>query len=112
MEIRYTRNGIDINYISCLYSEIEEALSALQKNYSCVDIVTIDIKDINKTLYICYLGYSGRRCITIYRCHTIYDIEYLIYHSRSNKGKYLIDEFKSKRTLKCIEKLINHEQTL
>lgn len=109
MEIRYSRDGIDINYISCLYSEIEEALSALQKNYSCSETVTIDIKDINKVLYIYYLGYSGRRVITIYRCRTIYDIEDLIYHSRNNRGKYLIDEFNCKRTLKCIEKLIIYE---
>lgn len=111
MEIRYTRDRIDINYISCLFCELSEALSALKDNYSCSETITIGIIDINKTLYIYYLGYSGKRVITTDKCHTIYDVEHLIYHNRSNKRKYIIDEFNNKRTLKCIEKLISHEQT-
>lgn len=37
---------------------------------------------------------------------------YMPIYNRSNKRKYIIDEFNNKRTLKCIEKLISHEQTI
>lgn len=106
MKVRYCVNNIDINHISCLLSEIKEALIKLKENYSCSETVTIDITDINKTLYIYYLGYSGRRVITIDECRTIYDIENMIYGKR-NKRKYVFDIFNIKRSLECIEKLIN-----
>lgn len=78
MKIKYCHFHIDINYISCSFDELKDALIKLRENYSCSDRITINVEDKNKEIYIYYKSFSGIRVISSVKCDTIEDVNDLI----------------------------------
>lgn len=98
MEIEYCSSHIDINYISCPFDKLMDALIKLEENYSCSKRITINITDRNKEIYIYYKSFSGVRLISPVKCDTMYDLNDLIY-STPKKVKQFKKGFECK---KCI----------
>ena len=92
MDIKYDSYYIDINYISCLFSELKDALSKLKENYSCSDRITIRITDKNKEIYIYYKSFSGIRIISTIKCYTVFDVDDLIPKSKIFHKGFVVNE--------------------
>lgn len=92
MDIKYDSYHIDINYISCLFSELKYALSKLKENYSCSDRITIRITDKNKEIYIYYKSFSGIRIISTIKCYTVFDVDDLIPKSKIFHKGFVVNE--------------------
>lgn len=92
MDIKYDSYHIDINYISCLFSELKDALSRLKENYSCSDRITIRITDKNKEIYIYYKSFSGIRIISTVKCYTVFNLDDLIPKSKIFHKGFVVNE--------------------
>lgn len=92
MDIKYDSYYIDINYISCLFSELKDALFKLKENYSCSDRITIRITDKNKEIYIYYKSFSGIRIISTIKCYTVFDVDDLIPKSKIFHKGFVVNE--------------------
>lgn len=92
MEVRYCSLGIDINYISCTFDELKDAISKLEENYSCSDRITIRIEDKNKEIYIYYKSFSGIRIISTIKCYTVFDVDDLIPKSKIFHKGFVVNE--------------------
>lgn len=109
MEIEYCSSHIDINYISCPFDKLMDALIKLEENYSCSERITINITDRNKEIYIYYKSFSGVRLISPIKCDTMHDLNGLIY-STPKKVKQFKKGFECKKMYNYIISLLNQDK--